>query len=102
MTLLTRGAAGCSAPGVPSGAKTSGFDSQPANASNATAKRAGSGRPRPGENLIVAVSPGSPGAPHWEEQSAGGPAASRQGSAAARPGGGRTAPHPPRPAPPQG
>src|SRR5438309_9834148 len=77
MTLLTRGAAGCNAPGVASGTKTSGFGSQPATASNAAATRAGSGRPRPGENLIVGVSPGSSAAPDWEEHSARGRAGSR-------------------------
>src|SRR5437870_2625157 len=101
MTLLTRGAAGCNAPGVASGTKTSGFGSQPATASNATATRAGSGRPRPDENLIAAVSPGSPDAPDWEERSAGGQAGSRMLLAGASAGSGRAADCRPRRAAPE-
>src|SRR2546421_11185099 len=91
MPLLPRGAAGCNAPGVASGTKTSGFGSQPATASNAAATRAGSGRPRPGENLIVGVSPGSSAAPDWEEHSARGRAGSRLLLAGASAGGGKAA-----------
>src|SRR5437660_10037921 len=101
MTLLTRGAAGCNAPGVASGTKTSGFGSQPAAASNATATRAGSGRPRPGENLIVGVSPGSSAAPDWEEHSARGRAGSRLLLAGASAGSGTAADCRPRRAAPE-
>src|SRR5438270_13670887 len=101
MTLLTRGAAGCSAPGVASGTKTSGFGSQPANASNAAAIRAGSSRPHPGEDLIAAVSPGWPAAPGWAGRSARGQAG-RLLLAAASAGSGTAAGCQPRQAAPQG
>src|SRR5438445_13666600 len=91
MTLLTRGAAGCNAPGVASGTNTSGFGSQPATASNATGTRAGSGRPRPGENLIAAVSPGESAAPDRAARSARGLAAPRLLLVAASAGSGTAA-----------